>query len=535
SFAHGANAVAPGDVMAAFSSRGGSGQALGVSKPDVAAPGIQILSGNSAAPATDTTVAGEIFAVMSGTSMASPHVTGAAALLVQRNPSWTPGQIKSALMTTARSGVVKEDGATATTPFDRGSGRIDLTRAFKPGLTFDVPASDFDVQRDALWKVNLPSVYLPTFPGRATVTRTARDVSGLGGEWQVQVEAPSDVAIAAPATIALPPAGDKKLTMTITGAGVPVDQVRHAVVRLVKTGTTEALVLPITLVRKAAPLTVQNTCDASTVAVGATTVCHVTVRDPTMDPHAGKLTVKVPGRLALVAGSASGGTSTANTVKSDLDFPAGTVTVAPGTAPFGYFDFAGSACTTFPAMPNEWIYFGLNVDPFVWAGRQWTKMAFTSNGYVVPGGGDVNDLTASNVALPSAARPNGLLAPFWTDLDPSRGGETRYCWFNGANSQRWAVFDWRAVANATGTGVNSFQVWVGMNGVEDVTYAYGPSLTPGNATALTVGAETPSGSSGATRYFKTQAGSATGTLPTAGSALRASTSPAPDEVVTFSI
>ena len=65
-------------------------------KPDVAAPGGQILS------STLTEFAGEPFAVFDGTSMAAPHVSGAAALLLQQHPGWSPQQVKSALMTSAQ-------------------------------------------------------------------------------------------------------------------------------------------------------------------------------------------------------------------------------------------------------------------------------------------------------------------------------------------------------------------------------------------------------------------------------------------------
>jgi hypothetical protein len=128
---------------------------------------------------------------------------------------------------------------------------------------------------------------------------------------------------------------------------------------------------------------------------------------------------------------------------------------------------------------------------------------------------------------PAEQRPRAV------NLDPTLGGDVRYCWYT-SGSQRWAVFDWRQIPNATGGAVNSFQVWVGMNGVEDVTYTYGPQIGTGNGTALTVGAENAAGTVGATRYFKSQAGSATGTLPAANSALRVTTTPG-EKVVTFTV
>jgi len=100
--------------------------------------------------------------------MSSPHVAGSAALLVALHPDWTPGQIKSALMTTATTAVVKEDTTTPADPFDFGAGRIDLTRAGDPGLTFDERARAFTRSAtDATSRIdlNIPSVNAPLLPG----------------------------------------------------------------------------------------------------------------------------------------------------------------------------------------------------------------------------------------------------------------------------------------------------------------------------------------------------------------------------------
>ncbi len=65
--------------------------------------------------------------------MSTPHVAGIAALLLEAHPDWTPAIVKSALMTTARQNIVKEDGVHAADPFDFGAGHVDPNRAIESG------------------------------------------------------------------------------------------------------------------------------------------------------------------------------------------------------------------------------------------------------------------------------------------------------------------------------------------------------------------------------------------------------------------
>ena len=119
-----------GDIMASFSSRGPN-RAMDTIVPAVTAPGVDILAGHSHDSYTD-----DIHGFISGTSMASPHAAGAGALLTQARPGWTPAQLQSALMTTARNTVLNHDGEPAT-PYAQGSGHIDVGAAAMAGLLFD--------------------------------------------------------------------------------------------------------------------------------------------------------------------------------------------------------------------------------------------------------------------------------------------------------------------------------------------------------------------------------------------------------------
>jgi subtilisin family serine protease len=129
----------PADVISTFSSRGPS--SLNAIKPDIVAPGEPIYSGAITTNNPDGVSDPSGFASVSGTSQAAPHVAGGAALLKQLHPTWTPQQIKSALINSANNAVFTD--ATKTTKagvLDVGAGREDLALASSVNATFS-PAS----------------------------------------------------------------------------------------------------------------------------------------------------------------------------------------------------------------------------------------------------------------------------------------------------------------------------------------------------------------------------------------------------------
>ncbi|WP_416306258.1 S8 family serine peptidase [Neptunicella sp. SCSIO 80796] len=123
-----------GNIMADFSSRGPNLAVADLMVPDITAPGVKILAAASQ---------GDDFAYLQGTSMASPHIAGIGALLKQAHPDWSPAAIQSAIMTTARQNVVKEDESTPATPFDMGAGYVVPNSAVNPGLVYDAGIYDY--------------------------------------------------------------------------------------------------------------------------------------------------------------------------------------------------------------------------------------------------------------------------------------------------------------------------------------------------------------------------------------------------------
>jgi minor extracellular serine protease Vpr len=131
------------DILASFSSRGppilqgpgvGIGQPQDKIKPDVVAPGVNVYSSVPSFACASP----PCFAFFQGTSMATPHVAGSAALLIQLHPSWSPEQVKSALVNSAHRPVKSStSGSTLSNPMNRGAGRIDLAAASQISATLE--------------------------------------------------------------------------------------------------------------------------------------------------------------------------------------------------------------------------------------------------------------------------------------------------------------------------------------------------------------------------------------------------------------
>ncbi|MQM09683.1 hypothetical protein Taro_042561 [Colocasia esculenta] len=144
--------VRPAPVVAAFSARGPNPQSSEILKPDVIAPGLNILAawpdgvGPAGIPSDGRRTE---FNILSGTSMACPHVSGLAALLKAAHPTWSPAAIKSALMTTAYTRdnrgqtMLDESTGNASTVMDFGAGHVDPQKAMDPGLVYDTAAFDY--------------------------------------------------------------------------------------------------------------------------------------------------------------------------------------------------------------------------------------------------------------------------------------------------------------------------------------------------------------------------------------------------------
>ncbi|MFS7958008.1 putative cucumisin [Helianthus anomalus] len=218
-------------VVASFSSRGPNQITLDILKPDITAPGVEIL----AAWSMGTTVTGELgdtrvvqFNIISGTSMACPHATGTAAYVKSFHPTWSPSAIKSALMTTATP---MSPAKNSDAEFAYGSGQIDPSKAADPGYnatTLKIVTGDASTCSAAtnttVWNLNYPSFALSSQqPGSISQTfnRTVTNVGAADSSYQADVFAPSGLVVKVnPSSLAFKAVGEKQSFVVTVNATI---------------------------------------------------------------------------------------------------------------------------------------------------------------------------------------------------------------------------------------------------------------------------------------------------------------------------
>uniref|UniRef100_A0A0E0HUX5 Subtilisin-like protease n=2 Tax=Oryza nivara TaxID=4536 RepID=A0A0E0HUX5_ORYNI len=251
--------------VALFSSRGPdvkdfSFQDADVLKPDILAPGNLIWAAWAPNGTDEANYAGEGFAMVSGTSMAAPHIAGIAALIKQKNPKWSPSAIKSALMTTSNT---LDKGShplraqqystseimtlTRATPFDYGSGAVNPKAALDPGLVLDATHQDYisflcsipDVEHSEVsnitgstcsssskvqqrpYDLNIPSITISQLRGTQTVKRTVTSVAAEAETYTIMTRMSPEIALeVSPPALTVLPGASREITATLTARSV---------------------------------------------------------------------------------------------------------------------------------------------------------------------------------------------------------------------------------------------------------------------------------------------------------------------------
>jgi hypothetical protein len=514
SFAQGEARAGQGDVMAAFSSRGPGGLFI---KPDLTAPGVQILAGASPTPPAPDPVnggspPGNLYQAIAGTSMSSPHVAGAALLVRAVNPSWTPGQVKSALMTTATTDVVKEDLTTPADPLDMGAGRIDIGGAINAPLTFDETADDFFALGDDpvnAVHLNLPSINARVLPGRLTTNRVATNTSGGKRSFHASAVAPDGSSITvSPNKFTLDAGASQTLVVTIVAGGDLGAQEFGEITITANEGP--AMHLPVAWIHTQGDVTLSQTCTPNPFPKNGTTRCEVEATNNSFETQVVDLDTFSPAKLDMTG--VDGGAvlldehhARRHNVSLAGAAP-GVPSVDPGASPGGFIPLALFGISPIAIGDEDIINF--NVPSFSYNGESWGTIGVDSNGYAIVGGGTAEDNNCCNLpAGASPERPNNILAPFWTDLDGTADEGIRAATLTDG-TDTWIVIEWQV--DVFGTNSNRhFQVWIGIdtdaNPGQDISFAYDPAALPAapGVQDFLVGAENKLGQGDVSEFLPT--------------------------------
>ncbi|MFF5081662.1 S8 family serine peptidase [Actinoplanes sp. NPDC000266] len=184
-------AVSKTKELASFSSRGPRAEDAAV-KPDITGPGVQIVAARSVDGQFPPVDGEEAYTSLSGTSMATPHVAGAAALLAQRHPQWRATQLKATLTAAA-------DPGTGLTPYEQGSGLVDIKRALDQPVTSDPVSAGF--QRDGTTQ-------------KQTIVYANSGTQAVTLDLKLGTDAPSGVFTVSADSLTVPAGGTASVTVT---------------------------------------------------------------------------------------------------------------------------------------------------------------------------------------------------------------------------------------------------------------------------------------------------------------------------------
>ena len=228
------------DIIAGFSSRGAN-RAIDIVSPNVAAPGVDIIAAHGQNDAI-------VWDFSSGTSMASPHVAGAGALLMQEHPTWTPAEVQSALMLSANTAMRDSDEVSPADPFDMGSGRVQLEQANAASLIMDETIANYMAADPATGgdptTLNLANMAQSQCVGACSWTRAV--TATTSGTWNVAASAEGGIVLTTnPTSFTLAAGESQSIDIMADAFGATTDTWNFGEVTL--TNGAEVLHMPVAI------------------------------------------------------------------------------------------------------------------------------------------------------------------------------------------------------------------------------------------------------------------------------------------------
>ncbi len=489
------SAITPrqGDVLAGFSFRGPTQYPYdNLTKPDITGPGVDIYAAVSAADGS--------YGLMSGTSMSSPHIAGAGALVRAVHPSWSPMEVKSALMTTASVDGFSDDGTTPWTPDEVGNGRVDLSKAALAGLTMDETTDNFlaanpDGGTLDMTQLNLPSLRQIYCGTSCTFTRTFKNRLNVTGTWTLAAENPPGYTLSfTPSTFTLSPGYKQTVTITATASAPTTATIGFGRVNLSEAdGRSPDQHLSVALADKPPMIEVDPTSLSASQLTNTTTSTTLNVSNVGGQTLNWNFAATGIGAIwdqpkAGTSGLVSDRSSTANNgAYSAADFATPIDAAVTKLTAYGFDNsntLPSQAAITWriyksTATPNPDVIFANGFDEPVAVVDEpdgspvgdtgtpvWTYTAApTSAGVTITGSGQI--------ALDLAAAGQSLNLPagrYWLTVFPTyanniaASGQPRWNWFQAAQqgepgkfiSDAFSIADWTDAGSATGGSIVDF-------------------------------------------------------------------------------
>lgn len=433
--------TAPGDSVASFSSRGPNTM-FDVLKPDLSAPGVDIIAPiHTTSPAADAE-----FGILSGTSMASPHAAGAAALVKAIHPTWTPDEIRSAMMMTSHtSNLKKEDGTTPADAFDNGAGRVDLTTATQAGLVLDETRANYDASNPFTGgepqTLNVPSLMNSSCFQTCTWTRTVRSTLDVAAEWTVTAVSATGLQLdTTPNTFTLTPGQSQTIQISADVTQFFSDDGwAFGTIQLASTGQVP-LHIPVAVNKTIANQ--PNTLTKSALLYaepGQIITYQIELNNLDNINNTYFLTDTLPANVSYVNASATGGLvydpGNHQFTWSGLLGPGQLGYEITQVTPLSYVNLGDvvnppdDICSLLGDCDEGTAVFDLTTtgNSVTFFGDTLTTLNASTNGFIYgPNGLTGPACTACPQPLPNIAEPNQLIAGLWRDIDMSGGNGQWY-------------------------------------------------------------------------------------------------------------
>lgn len=414
------------DAVNSSSSRGPNGEPSFL-KPDIAAPGTDILSAYSPDEGDGIT-----FNAITGTSMASPHVAGAAALMKQAHPEWNAIQIKTALMSSSKmDGLHKEDLVTKADAFDVGAGRLDMPSALDASLTF-----------------GHGSYADPSCLSVCSFTNTVENMTDVAGEWTAKIVTNMEGAeiTVTPSTIMLEANGSVSTSTDSAGIkanvaefNLDIDSTFNSVkgwnfghVVWTHTETGQVAHLPFAIYDNEATNSSVFSATVDADSLNSSTPAKIGVQfNNTLFTDELSVNVKLDENAELLKGAppvveVTNGAG-AVTLSEDNKELTWTGTLGPKEFGINSSDLLGTLSLADEGFdpqscPDGCDEITITVEAdFIFDGKEYSAFTISDNGFIAVGA-DVNTSGSfAPQAMPNASAPSGVIAPLWADFDLAGG------------------------------------------------------------------------------------------------------------------